>query len=69
MTEFQGALSGERTEGRNGCRSRYYGRNLVTRIDKLELLVPRDRSGEFSTKRLERYAFSNKGLVVALAEM
>lgn len=69
MTEFLGAAPGERTEGRNGYRSGYYGRNLVTRIGKLELRVPRDRSGEFSTALFERYARSEKALVAALAEM
>lgn len=69
MTEFLGAAPGERTQDRSGYRSGYYGRNLVTRIGKLELRVPRDRSGEFSTALFERYARSEKALVAALAEM
>jgi putative transposase len=69
MTEFLGAEPGERTEARNGYRAGYYGRNLVTRIGKLELRVPRDRGGEFSTALFERYARSEKALVAALAEM
>lgn len=69
MTEFLGAAPGERTETRGGYRSGYYGRNLVTRIGKLELRVPRARSGEFSTALFERYARSEKALVAALAEM
>lgn len=69
MTEFLGAAPGERTESRNGYRAGYYGRSLVTRIGKLELRVPRDRSGEFSTALFERYARSEKALVAALAEM
>lgn len=69
MTEMLGAAPGERTEGRNGYRAGYYGRNLITRIGKLELRVPRDRSGEFSTALFERYARSEKALVAALAEM
>lgn len=69
MTELLGAAPGERTEGRNGYRAGYYGRSLVTRIGKLELRVPRDRSGEFSTALFERYARSEKALVAALAEM
>jgi putative transposase len=69
MTEFLGAEPGERTESRSGYRAGYYGRNLVTRIGKLELRVPRDRSGEFSTALFERYARSEKALVAALAEM
>jgi putative transposase len=69
MTEFLGAEPGERSEERRGYRSGYYHRGLVTRIGKLELRVPRDRSGEFSTALFERYARSEKALVAALAEM
>jgi transposase-like protein len=69
MTEFLGASPGERTEQRQGYRSGYYSRNLVTRIGKLELSVPRDRNGEFSTALFERYQRSEKALVSALAEM
>ena len=69
MSEFLGAAPGERTDGRQGYRAGYYSRGLVTRIGKLELRVPRDRSGEFSTALFERYARSEKALVSALAEM
>lgn len=69
MTEHLGAAPGERTEGRNGYRAGYYSRGLVTRIGKLELRVPRDRNGEFSSALFERYARSEKALVAALAEM
>lgn len=69
MTEHLGAKPGERTEGRNGYRAGYYHRGLVTRIGKLELRVPRDRNGDFSTALFERYARSEKALVAALAEM
>ncbi|MGU2420472.1 IS256 family transposase [Burkholderia cenocepacia] len=69
MTELLGASPNERTETRSGYRSGYYSRGLVTRIGKLELRVPRDRHGEFSTALFERYARSEKALVAALAEM
>lgn len=69
MTEFLGAAPGERTDSRQGYRAGYYSRNLVTRIGKLELAVPRDRNGEFSTALFERYQRSEKALVAALAEM
>ena len=69
MTEFLGAAPSERTEERQGYRAGYYGRNLITRISKLELRVPRDRGGEFSAALFERYARSEKALVAALAEM
>jgi transposase-like protein len=69
MTEFLGADRNERSAERTGYRSGYYSRDLVTRIGKLELRVPRDRSGEFSTALFERYQRSEKALVAALAEM
>jgi transposase-like protein len=69
MTEFLGADRNERSAGRNGYRAGYYSRGLVTRIGKLELRVPRDRNGEFSTALFERYQRSEKALVAALAEM
>lgn len=69
MTEVLGAGNGERSEGRQGYRSGYYSRSLVTRIGKLELRVPRDREGRFSTELFERYQRSEKALVSTLAEM
>ena len=49
MSEALGAERAERTESRLGYRSGHYTRGLVTRIGKLELRVPRDRDGRFST--------------------
>jgi putative transposase len=65
MTEAIGASKGERTPARLGYRSGYYVRTLVTRVGKLELRVPQDRDGRFSTEVFERYQRSEK----ALAEM
>ena len=69
MTEAVGADKGERTPARLGYRSGYYGRTLITRVSKLELRVPRDRDGRFSTELFERYQRSERALVAALAEM
>ena len=69
ITETIGAAPGERQQGRLGYRSGYYQRSLVTRVGKLELRVPRDRDGKFSTKLFQRYQRSEKALVSALAEM
>src|SRR6516165_310891 len=69
MTEALGAEKGERTAARLGYRSGYYGRTLITRIGKLELRVPQDRAGRFSTELFERYQRSERALVAALAEM
>ena len=69
MDEALGAEKGERTPERLGYRSGYYGRTLVTRVGKLELRVPQDRSGRFSTELFERYQRSERALVATLAEM
>jgi putative transposase len=69
MTEAVGAAKSERTERRLGYRSGYYERSLVTRVGTLELRVPQDRAGRFSTELFERYQRPEKALVAALAEM
>src|SRR5882724_8172768 len=69
MTEGLGAEKGERAAGRQGYRSGYYGRTLITRLGKIELRVPQDRQGRFSTELFERYQRSEMALVAALGEM
>jgi putative transposase len=69
MTEALAAAKGERVEGRLGYRSGYYPRSLITRIGKIELRVPQDRQGRFSTELFERYQRSEKALMAGLAEM
>ena len=71
-TEMDEALQAgkhERSADRLGYRSGYYRRSLVTRVGQLELRVPQDRQGHFSTAVFERYQRSEKALVAALAEM
>src|SRR5262249_31486503 len=67
MPEALGAEKGERASGRQGYRSGYYGRTLITRVGKLELRVPQDRTGRFSTELFERYQRSERALGAALA--
>lgn len=69
MTAALGAEKSERTGARLGYRSGSYTRTLVTRVGTLELRVPQDREGRFSTRLFERYQRSEKALVGALAEM
>jgi len=69
MDEAVGASKGERTSERRGYRSGYYNRALVTRVGKLELRIPQDRQGRFSTEIFERYQRSEKAFVTTLAEM
>jgi putative transposase len=69
MNEALGAAKGERTDGRLGYRSGHYPRKLITRVGTLELRVPQDRQGRFSTEIFSRYQRSEKALVAALIEM
>ena len=69
MTEAIGAGKGERSETRVSYRSGYYSRSLITRVGTLELRVPQDRMGRFSTELFARYQRSEKALVGTLAEM
>ena len=69
MTDALGAEKGERSAARLGYRSGYYSRTLITRVGKLELRVPQDRDGRFSTELFERYQRSEQALVATLAEM
>jgi putative transposase len=69
MDEALGAGKSQRTATRLGYRSGYYVRSLVTRVGKLELRVPQDREGRFSTEVFQRYQRSEKALVAALVEM
>jgi transposase-like protein len=66
MTEHVGgAAPYERTENRKGHRNGYKERTLKTRVGKLELLVPQDREGTFSTRLFARYQRNEKALVLA----
>jgi transposase-like protein len=69
LTAFLGAEAYERTDGRTGYRNGYKPRQLKTRVGTLELLVPKDREGRFSTTLFERYQRSEKALLLAVAEM
>ena len=69
MAEALGASKGERTEGRRGYRSGYYERKLITRVGTLDLRVPQDRDGRFSTELFERYDRAERALVTTLVEM
>ena len=69
MNEALGAGKSQRTAGRLGYRSGHYARKLITRVGTLELRVPQDRQGHFSTELFARYQRSEKALVTALIEM
>lgn len=69
MKEALGAGKSERSAERLGYRSGSYPRKLITRVGTLELRVPQDRQGRFSTEIFSRYQRSEKALVAALVEM
>ncbi len=69
MTEHIGAAPYERVEGRTGHRNGHKPRTLRTRVGTLNLLVPQDREGTFSTKLFARYQRNEKALCLALMEM
>lgn len=55
MTEHVGAAPYERTTERKGHRNGHKPRTLRTRVGTLNLLVPQDREGTFSTGLFSRY--------------
>ncbi len=69
MTEHVGAAPHERTNTRMGHRNGHKPRTLRTRVGTLNLLVPQDREGTFSTRLFCRYQRNEKALVLALMEM
>lgn len=69
MTAHVGAERYERTGERRGYRNGYKSRTLTTRVGTLELLVPQDRDGTFSTELFQRYQRAEQALVVGLMEM
>ena len=69
MTEHVGAAAYERSEARTGHRNGHKPRALRTRVGTLNLLVPQDREGTFSTRLFDRYQRNEKALVLALMQM
>jgi transposase-like protein len=69
MTAHLGAEPYERGPGRTGHRNGYKARALHTRVGTLELRVPQDRAGTFSTELFARYQRSEQALVLGLMEM
>ncbi len=69
MTAHLGAERYERSGERRGYRNGSKPRTLTTRVGTLELLVPQDRDGTFSTELFSRYQRTEQALVVSLMEM
>lgn len=69
ITRFLEAEPYERTRERRRYRNGYKPRLLKTRVGTLELLVPKDREGQFQTELFERYQRSEKALLLAIMQM
>ncbi len=69
MIEHIGAALYERSETRPGHSNGYKPRALRARVGALNLLVPQDRKGTFSTRLFSRYQRNEKALILALMEM
>ena len=69
MSEHIGAAPYERSATRSGHRNGYKPRTLRTRVGILNLLVPQDREGTFSTRLFSRYQRNEKAICLALMEM
>jgi transposase-like protein len=69
MEAHLGAGRYERTAERSGYRNGAKPRTLKTRVGVLELRVPQDREGTFSTELFGRYQRNEQALVLSLMEM
>lgn len=69
MEAHIGAAPYERNKERRGQRNGFKPRMLRTRVGTLNLLIPQDREGTFSTSIFARYQRNEKALVLALMEM
>ena len=69
MTEYLKAEKYEQNEERCGHRNGCRESNLHTRVGTLELRVPRDREGNFSSEIFNKYQRSEKALALALQQM
>jgi transposase-like protein len=69
MGEHLGADRYQRSDERLGYRNGHKTRVFTTAVGDLNLLVPQDRDGTFSTGLFERYQRSDKALALSLMEM
>ena len=69
MNEHLGADRYERSAERLGYRNGHQPRVFPTALGDLELLIPQDRDGTFSTALFERYQRSYKALTLTIMEM
>ena len=68
ITSFLQAEPYQRTGDRTGYRNGYKPRIVKTRVGRIELSVPQDREGRFSSELFARFQRSEKALILALQE-
>jgi transposase-like protein len=66
---FCNAGQHERSEARTDYANGFYERTLLTSTGKLELKVPRTRSGKFATDAFAKYERQDQALMLAMMEM
>jgi len=59
----------ERSSSRTDYRNGYYERAMIMTPGRVQLKVPRTRSGEFATDVFEKYARCDKALLISILEM
>jgi len=59
----------ERSDHRQDYRNGYHDRGLLMSLGRVELLVPRTRSGDFSTTLFEKYQRTEQSFLLAILEM
>jgi len=69
LSSYLNAEPYQRSGERRGYRNGYKPRTLKTRVGELELLVPKDREGQFQTELFERYQRSEKALLLGIMQM
>jgi putative transposase len=69
MSEYVGARRYERTGVRRGYRSGHRPRTLRTRLGRVELAMPTERSGGFTTELFDCYQRSEQAFMLTLQEM
>jgi transposase-like protein len=69
MTAFLGAESRQRTSTRRGYRSGHRLRSLKTRVGRIWVDLPCERSSQFKTQLFDRYQRSERAFLLALQEM
>src|SRR5699024_12274490 len=69
LDRYSGDYAYERSDDRHEYRNGYYDHPYFLSIGKIDLKVPRTRSGEFSTDVFEKYERCDQALILSMLEM